>query len=148
MEVILLEKIRGLGALGERVKVKPGYARNFLIPFNKAVFSTEKNREAVESRRAELEAKSEKAFQDAKDRAQKLSALQVSVPAHASDEGKLYGSVGVREISMAITEAGVNVERHEIRLGEGPIRSIGEHTVSIALHSDVVIEMNVNVVPE
>jgi large subunit ribosomal protein L9 len=148
MEVILLEKIRGLGNLGERVQVKPGFARNFLIPSNKAVFSTEANVKAVETRRAELEANAEKTLQGAKDRAQKLTSLQISVPAHASDEGKLYGSVGVRELSIAITDAGVNVARQEIRLGDGPIRSIGEHTITVALHSDVIVDVTVNVVPE
>jgi large subunit ribosomal protein L9 len=148
MEVILLEKIHGLGNLGERVNVKPGFARNFLIPSNKAVFSTKENVAAVEARRAELEAKAEKTLHDAKERAQKLTMLQVSIPAHSSDEGKLYGSVGVRELSIAITAAGVNVERHEIRLGEGPIRSIGEHTITVALHSDVIVDMTVNVIPE
>ena len=148
MEVILLEKIRGLGSLGERVNVKPGYARNFLIPANKAVFSNATNIQAVEARRAELEQKAEKSLQDAKDRAQKLSTLAVTVPAHASDEGKLYGSVGVRELSIAMTDAGVAVARHEIRLGDGPIRSVGSHVVTVALHGDVVVEVNVNVVPE
>jgi len=148
MEVILLEKIRGVGSLGDRVNVKPGFARNFLIPKNKAVFSTKENLQVVEARRAELEAKAIKAFDDAKVRVKKLETLKVSIPAHASDEGKLYGSVGVREISMAITAAGVEVERQEIRLPEGPIRSIGDHTVNIALHGDVSVDFTVTVVPE
>ena len=148
MQVILLEKIHGLGNLGEQVNVKPGYARNFLIPANKAVFSTKANLETVEKRRAELEAKAEKTLQDAKDRAEKLASVKVTLAGHASDEGKLYGSIGVREIAIAITEAGVKVERHEVRLSEGPLRSVGEHTITIGLHSDVVVDMNVTVVAE
>lgn len=148
MQVILLEKIRGVGNLGEAVEVKPGYARNFLIPKNKAVFSTTENLKLVEQRRAELEAKADQALVDAKTRAEKLAGLKVTIAAHSSDEGKLFGSVGVREISIAITEAGVSVTKQEIRLGEGPIRTIGEHVVAIGLHSDVVVDFTVTIVAE
>jgi large subunit ribosomal protein L9 len=146
MQVILLEKIRNLGALGDKVKVKPGYGRNYLIPQNKAVFATEKNIAAFESRRAELEKKAEQEFAKAKGRAEKLQDFTVVIKSQASDEGKLYGSVGVNEIKEALVAQGVEISRREIMLPEGVFHSVGTYTVDLQLHSDLVVSIQIEVV--
>ena len=148
MDVILLERVRNLGNLGDEVSVKNGYGRNFLIPQGKAVRATAANREVFESRRAELEAQAADQLKAAQDRAAGLAELAVTIAARASDEGKLFGSVGSREIADAVTEAGQEVSKDEVLLPVGPLRSIGEFTVDFQLHSDVTASVTVNVIPE
>ncbi len=147
MQVILLEKIRNLGALGDKVKVKPGYGRNYLVPQNKAVFATEKNIALFESRRAELEKKAEKEFAKAQERAAKLQDLTLVIASQASDEGKLYGSVGVNEIKDALLAKSIEISKREIMLPEGVFHSIGLYQVDLQLHSDLVVTMQIEVVP-
>ena len=148
MDVILLERVRNLGNLGDEVSVKNGYGRNFLIPQGKAVRATAANREVFEGRRAELEAQAAAQLKAAEDRAAGLAELAVTIAARASDEGKLFGSVGSREIADAVTEAGQEVSKDEVLLPVGPLRSIGEFTVDLQLHSDVTASVTVNVIPE
>ena len=148
MDVILLERVRNLGNLGDEVSVKNGYGRNFLIPQGKAVRATAANRDVFEGRRAELEAQAAAQLKAAQDRAAGLAELAVTIAARASDEGKLFGSVGSREIADAVTEAGQEVSKDEVLLPVGPLRSIGEFTVDLQLHSDVTASVTVNVIPE
>jgi large subunit ribosomal protein L9 len=149
MEVILLEKVANLGNLGDRVTVRPGYGRNYLVPGKKAVPATQENIEMFEARRAELEKAAADSLGAAQARAAKLAEVaEVTIGSHAGEEGKLFGSVGTHDIADAITAAGVAVEKREIRLPEGPIRQIGEHKIEVELHSDVVTEITVNVEPE
>lgn len=146
MQVILLEKIRNLGSLGDRVNVKPGYGRNYLIPQNKAVFATEKNIVAFEARRAELEKKADQSLSHAQSRAAKLNDVTLVIAAQASDEGKLYGSVGIIEIKDALLAKKIDVSKREIVLPEGPFHSVGQYTVEILVHSDVIATVQVEVV--
>ena len=148
MNVILLEKVRNLGLLGEAVAVKPGYARNFLIPQGKAVFATPKNIEAFEGRRADLEAAALKILEEAQARAQSLAAIQVTMAMKAGEEGRLYGSVSTRDLAEAITKAGVAIEKHEVTLPNGPLRIVGEYDVNIQLHSDVETTVKIVIVSE
>jgi large subunit ribosomal protein L9 len=141
MEVILLEKIENLGAMGDRVKVKPGYGRNFLIPQGKAAAATAENIAAFEARRADLEKAADNAHATAAARRDQLAGLIIRLSAKAGDEGKLFGSIGTVDIASAITAAGIKVERHEIRLPDGPLRQVGEHGVQLHLHSDVNVEI-------
>jgi large subunit ribosomal protein L9 len=141
MEVILLEKIEHLGVMGDRVRVKPGYGRNFLIPKGKAAAATAENIAAFEARRAELEQSAAEALATAQARRDQLAGLIIRLSAKAGDEGKLFGSVGTADIAHAVTAAGVKVERHEIRLPNGPLRQVGEHDVVLHLHSDVNVEL-------
>ena len=137
MEIILLEKIENLGALGEKVSVKPGYGRNFLIPQGKAAPATAENIAAFEARRAELEQAAAEALAASQSRHEKLQDVTLTITAKAGEEGKLFGSVGTADIAQAISDAGVTVERHEIRLPTGAFRHVGEYDVQIHLHSDV-----------
>lgn len=137
MELILLTKVRNLGALGDKVKVKPGYGRNYLVPHGKAVPATAANVAEFEKRRADYEAKAAALHNDAEARKARLEGQQVVIKANASTEGKLYGSVGPRDIADAFTAAGLPLEKSEVVLGEGPIRRTGEFDVQVALHSDV-----------
>jgi large subunit ribosomal protein L9 len=146
MELILLEKIDNLGDIGDRVKVKAGYGRNFLLPQGKAATATAENIEKFEKIRAELEAKAAAALASAKDRAAKLEGLEVTLPAKAGSEGKLFGSVGPADIAEACTSAGVAVAKQEVRLAEGPLRTVGEHAVGIHLHSDVDVTLTLQIV--
>lgn len=146
MQVILLEKMRNLGDLGESVNVKPGFGRNYLIPQGKAVISNAKNVELFETRRAELEAKAQDKLSQAEKRAASLADLTVQIAVLASDEGKLYGSVGINEITHALEERDIDVTRNEIVLPEGPIHSLGEYTVSIHLHTDVSVDLPIEVI--
>ncbi len=148
MNVILLEKIRNLGDLGEQVSVAAGYGRNFLIPQGKAVPATEANVKHFEERRAELEAKAADELAMAQARAEKLAALTVTIPANAGDEGKLFGSVGTTDIAAAATEAGVELAKKEVRMPEGAIRTTGEFDIVVHLHTDVEATVKVNVVAE
>ena len=148
MNVILLERISNLGNLGDTVKVKAGYGRNFLIPQGKAVPATTVNVEKFEARRAELEKVAAEKLGTAEARKDALANVSITIQQKAGEEGKLFGSVGTHDIADAITAAGVAVEKREIRLPEGPIRQIGEHKIEIDLHSDVVTEVIINVEPE
>jgi large subunit ribosomal protein L9 len=147
MQVILLEKVRNLGNLGDKVNVKSGYGRNFLIPQNKAVFATEKNVALFEERRAELEKKAAESLALAEKRAESLNQVRLVINAMASDEGKLYGSVGVNEIKEALVAQSVEVSKREIVMPDGALHSVGEYTVEIQVHSDVVAELHVEIVP-
>lgn len=147
MQVILLEKVGKLGAVGDQVNVKAGFGRNFLIPFGKAVPATKENVADFEARRAELEAAAAEKIAGATARAEKLTELAtVTIAANAGDEGKLFGSIGTRDIAEAITTAGVEVAKAEVRLPEGALREVGEFDVAIQLHSDV--QQTVKVVVE
>ena len=147
MEIILLEKVRNLGNLGDKVNVKAGYGRNFLITLNKAVFASEKNIVAFEQRRAELEKKAQQSLSGAEQRAAKLNDTTVVIEAQASDEGKLYGSVSANEIKDALKAKSIEVSKREIVMPEGPFHSIGDFTVEIHVHSDVIANLQVQIVP-
>jgi large subunit ribosomal protein L9 len=146
MEIILLEKVKNLGNLGDKVNVKAGFGRNFLIPQNKAVFATEKNIESFEKRRAELEKKEQQSFASAEQRAAKFNDTTLVIAALASDEGKLYGSVGAGEIRDALIARSIEVSKREIVMVDGPIHSVGDHVVEVHLHSDVIANLQVQVV--
>lgn len=148
MEVILLEKIKNLGALGAKVNVKPGYGRNFLIPQGKAVPATEKNVAEFEARRADLEARANAALGEAQARAERVGALAVVIAAKAGDEGKLFGSVGTRDIAEAITKLGEAVDKSEVRLPNGVLRTTGDFDVDLQLHPEVSATVKVTVVSE
>ena len=148
MQVILLEKIDNVGVLGDLVDVKAGFARNFLLPQGKAELATPTNVEAFEQRRSDLEAQQSKALADAKGRATRLEDTTVTVASRAGAEGKLFGSVGTEEIRAAAEAAGHEIEKKEIRLPDGPLRSVGEHPVTLHLHTDVDVEITVDVVGE
>ncbi len=141
MEVILLEKVENLGNLGDRVNVKPGYGRNYLIPSGKATPATEEQIKAFEERRAELEKAAAEALAAAEARREQLAGMTVTIKAKAGEEGRLFGSVGTTDIAEAITAAGVPMERSEVRLPEGAFRQLGEFQVQIHLHSDVDAEI-------
>lgn len=143
MELILLEKVQNLGDLGDKVNVKPGYGRNYLVPSGKAVPATAKNLADFEARRAELEKLAWQKLSSAEERKAALDGLEVTLAAKASDEGKLYGSIGPREIGLAVTDRGIQLEKSEVIMGEGPIRYTGEHVVLIQLHADVETEITV-----
>lgn len=146
MELILLQKVRNLGNLGDKVNVKPGYGRNFLLPQGKAVRVNAANLAAFEQRRAEYEAKANTLLADAEARKAKLADVSVTISAHASAEGKLFGSVGPRDIAEALAAAGHEVHKGEVILGEGPLRNVGEFDVAIHLHADVHTSVKVIVV--
>ncbi|OZB60466.1 MAG: 50S ribosomal protein L9 [Lysobacterales bacterium 14-68-21] len=148
MELILLEKVRNLGNLGDKVSVKPGYGRNYLLPQGKAVPVTAANLEAFEKRRAEYEAKAAAQLSGAEGRKAKLEGVEVTIEANASPEGKLYGSVGPREIAEALQAAGHDVHKNEVIQGEGPIRNTGEYEVVVSLHADIQTTVKVIVVGE
>ena len=146
MNVILLEKVANLGGLGDTVKVRAGYGRNYLIPQGKAKPATPENIAYFESQRAELERKAAEELAAAQARAERIEGLEaVTIAANAGDEGKLFGSVGPQDISDALTAAGVEVERHEVRMPDGPIRAVGEYSVEVHLHADVNAAANVNI---
>lgn len=149
MEVILLEKVRNLGDLGDQVTVKPGYGRNYLIPQGRAVMATKDNVAKFEAERAELEKKAADALAAAQGRADKLAELaDVTITARAGDEGKLFGSVSAADIADAITAAGVEVAKSEVQLPTGPIRTTGEFELNLGLHTDVEQSVKVVVVAE
>lgn len=148
MQVILLEKIHKLGGLGEQVNVKPGFGRNYLIPQGKAVAATKANVAAFEARRADLEAKAAAALAAAQERAAKIAELTVVISGKAGDEGKLFGSIGTRDIAEAISAKGVAVEKHEVRLPEGALRNVGEYDIALSLHSEVDTTVKLHVVAE
>jgi len=149
MEVILLEKVANLGNLGDKVSVKAGYGRNFLIPHRKAVPASKENIEKFEARRAELEKAAAETLAEANKRAEHLAnAGKVTISSNAGDEGKLFGSVGPADIADALTATGMVFEKREVLLPEGPIHMVGEYVVNIRLHSDVIQPVTVAVVPE
>lgn len=148
MEVILLEKIRGLGELGDKVVVKPGYGRNYLVPQRKAAIANAENIATFEARRAELEQAQREALENAQNRAAKLKEMVVVVTSKVGLEGKLFGSVSNYDIAEALTQAGVDVKKSEIRLPDGPIRLTGEYEIAVHLHSDVDASVTVQVVAE
>ena len=149
MEVILLEKIGKLGDLGDKVTVKPGYGRNFLIPQGKAVPATRENVEKFEAQRAELEATAAETLAAAELRAGQIRELGViTIAANAGEEGKLFGSVGTRDIADAVTRAGVEINKAEVRLPEGALREVGEYQIELHLHSDIDVAIELHVVPE
>jgi large subunit ribosomal protein L9 len=148
MEVILLEKVHKLGSLGDQVKVKPGFGRNYLIPSGKAVSATKENIAKFDERRAELEKQQQESLAKASARAEKLNEVNVSIARKAGAEGKLFGSVGTIDIADAVTESGTELAKHEIRLPEGPIRGIGEYELDVQLHADVTATIKVNVVAD
>lgn len=148
MEVILLEKVANLGSLGDKVKVKAGYGRNFLLPYGKAVPATADNLKAFEERRAELEKAAAEKLSAAQARGETLEGSSITITSKAGEEGKLFGSIGVRDIADAITATGTEVEKSEVRLPEGPIRVVGEYEIELQLHSDVTVAINLAVVAE
>ena len=148
MELILLEKVQKLGDLGDKVNVKPGYGRNYLVPKGMAVPATAKNIAEFETRRAELEKVALVKLTSAEDRSKGLEGFEITLSANAAEEGKLYGSIGPREIADAVTAAGPQLEKSEVVMGEGPIRFTGEHDVILNLHADVETHIRVIVNPE
>ena len=148
MEVILLEKIKKLGDLGDTVKVKPGFGRNFLLPQGKALPATEANRKVFEARKADLVKKASDSINAAKIRAEKLAGQTLTIKALASEEGKLYGSVGPHEIVAAAEAAGLSLEKSEIDMVSGPIRTVGSTSVAVRLHTEVETSLTVIVVEE
>ena len=148
MDLILLQRVTNLGNLGDKVSVKPGYGRNFLVPQGKAVPATAANLAGFEARRAEYEAKAEGQLADANKRLAALEDMSVTIHANASTEGKLYGSIGPREIADALTRLGTEVGKSEVIMGEGAIRRVGEYEVVLHLHADVETPVKVVVEPE
>lgn len=148
MEIILLDKIAHLGGLGDKVKVRNGYARNLLLPQKKAVLATEENLKKFEAERLVYAAKIAAELEAAEQRAKAITELgQVVIASNAGDEGKLFGSIGTRDISEALTAAGVEVHKSEVRMPDGVIRSIGEYEITIQLHADVKTAIKVIVEP-
>ena len=146
MEIILQDTVANLGKLGDKVNVKAGYARNFLFPQQKAVPANKANLEAFEARRAELEAKQTENLAVAQKRGEALEALEtIIITSKSGDEGKLFGSIGTRDIAEAITAKGVQVSKSEVRLPEGALRQIGTFAISISVHSEVSVIVNVDV---
>lgn len=149
MEVILLERIRNLGALGQKVKVKPGFGRNYLVPHGKAVYATPANIIKFEARRAEFEKVEAEHLQAAQAKSAALKALEmVVIASKAGEEGKLFGSIGTRDIADAITKAGIEVAKSDIHLPMGALRQVGEYDIEVELHSDVETIIKISVVAE
>jgi large subunit ribosomal protein L9 len=147
-QVILLEKIYSLGDLGEQVTVRNGYARNYLIPYGKAVTANKGTIAQFEAKRAELEKLAQDRLHLAQQRAEALSQLVITIPVKVAEEGRLYGSIGIQDLVRAANEAGFQLEKKEIRLPHGSIRQLGEHEITVQLHSDVVVNLKVNIVAE
>ncbi len=148
MDVILLEKVQNLGKLGDRVAVRSGYARNFLLPQRKAVSATRDNLAAFEARRAELEKAEAETLAAAQVRAETLNGKTLTIAAKAGTEGKLFGSVGTVDIADAATQEGLSLKRHEVRLPSGPLRNIGSYEVELHLHADVNAQITINIVAD
>jgi len=148
MNIILLEKIPNLGNLGDKVSVRPGYGRNYLIPQGKAVAATAEKLAEFEQRRAELEKKAAAEMAAAMARSAALGQLSVTIKQKAGEEGRLYGSVGTKDIADAVTAAGVELHKHEVRLPTGPIRHTGDYEIKLQIHGDVVATLALKVVPE
>jgi large subunit ribosomal protein L9 len=145
MQIILLEKVHNLGNLGDKIKVKPGYGRNYLIPYGKAVPATATNLTKFEARRAELEQAAKEVFVAAQARANKLQDTVIQIFAKAGEEGKLFGSVGTKDIADAISQQGTQVVKSEVLLPNGVIRQVGEYEIGVMLHSDVRVNVKINI---
>ncbi|MAM58499.1 MAG: 50S ribosomal protein L9 [Salinicola sp.] len=148
MEVILLDNIGKLGDLGDKVTVKPGYGRNYLVPYGLAVPATKDNVEAFEAQRAELEAQAAERKAQAETRAAQLAEIELSLVAKAGEEGKLFGSIGPRDLAEAMAQAGIEVAKSEVRMPEGPLRQTGEYDIALQLHAEVTSSVRVVVVAE
>jgi large subunit ribosomal protein L9 len=148
MDVILLTKVANLGTIGDRVKVKSGYGRNFLLPKGKATLATPENVKKFEARRAELEKIARDQFQDAESRAAAFKEFKLQISAKAGTEGKLFGSIGTADIAEACTKAGHKLARAEVRLPTGPLRTVGEHTITLHLHTDIDVQLPVVITAE
>jgi large subunit ribosomal protein L9 len=148
MEIILLQKVANLGNIGDRVKVKSGFGRNYLLPQGKATVATPENIARFEARRTELENAAREHFASAEQRAGQLKEFKLVIPAKAGTEGKLFGSVGTSDIAEAATRAGITIQRSEVRLPNGALRTIGDHTVTLHLHADIDVPLAVSIVPE
>jgi large subunit ribosomal protein L9 len=148
MEIILLQKVANLGNIGDRVKVKSGYGRNFLLPKGKATLATAENIAKFEARRAEFEKTARAELESAQARAKKLEGFKLTLTAKAGGEGKLFGSIGTADIADGVKKAGHEIERSEVRLPNGPIRLAGEHVVQLHLHTDVTVDLPVVIVGE
>jgi large subunit ribosomal protein L9 len=148
MDVILLTKVANLGNIGDRVKVKSGYGRNFLLPKGKATLATPENVKKFEARRAELEKIAREQLQDAESRAAAFKDFKLQITAKAGTEGKLFGSIGTADIAEACTAQGHKVARAEVRLPTGPLRTVGDHVVSLHLHTDIDVQLPVTITAE
>lgn len=148
MEVILLEQIRNLGNIGDKVSIKSGYGRNFLIPQGKVVPATEDNIKQFEEKRAELEAKASEIRAAAEERAAKLRDLSITMASKSGDEGKLFGSIGTRDIAEAISSQSIDVAKSEIILPDGAIRNTGEYAIDVQLHTEIVVTVRVAVISD
>ena len=148
MNVILLQKVANLGNIGDRVKVRSGFGRNFLLPQGKATLATPENIARFEARRAELERLAREHLTSASERAEAMKDFKLTIPAKAGTEGKLFGSIGTADIAEACSKAGFKVERSEVRLPSGPLRTLGEHVISLHLHADVDVPLTVAIVSE
>jgi large subunit ribosomal protein L9 len=148
MEVILLQKVANLGNIGDRVKVRSGFGRNFLLPQGKATLATPDNIARFEARRAELERLAREHLSSAEERAAAMKDFKLTIRAKAGTEGKLFGSIGTSDIAEACTREGFNVERSEVRLPHGPLRTLGDHAVSLHLHADIDVPLQVTIVAE
>lgn len=148
MDVILLEKVAKLGSLGDKVTVKSGYGRNFLIPQKKAVPATAANVETFEARRAELEKEATAKLANAEKRAEQLKELELTLAVKAGEDGKLFGSIGTRDLADLISSTGIEASKAEIRLPNGPLRTVGTFEITLQVHADVTTALTVHVVPE
>jgi len=148
MQVILLENVANVGKLGDLVNVKSGFARNYLVPQGKATVATESNIAKFEERRAELEKLSADKLQAAQARAKELEGQSIEIASRASEEGKLFGSVSVFEIADAFTAKGLEINKSEVRLPEGPLKDLGEHEVEVSVHTEVTFNVTVNIIAE
>ncbi|HWG29816.1 MAG TPA: 50S ribosomal protein L9 [Steroidobacteraceae bacterium] len=148
MDVILLQKVANLGNIGDRVKVRSGYGRNFLLPQGKATLATADNVARFEARRVELEKAAREHLVSANERAEAMKDFKLTIQAKAGTEGKLFGSIGTADVAEACQKAGFNVERSEVRMPNGPLRTVGEHVVNLHLHADVDVQLPVTIVAE
>lgn len=148
MDVILLQKVANLGNIGDRVKVRSGYGRNYLLPHGKATLATPDNVARFEARRDELEKLAREHLSSAQERAAAMQDFKLTITAKAGTEGKLFGSIGTSDIAEAATKAGFKVERSEVRMPNGPLRMVGEHSVGLHLHADIDVPLTVSIVAE
>ncbi len=148
MQVILLEEVQNLGNVGDEVKVKSGYARNYLIPYGRAVIANQENRAAFEARRTELEQVHGEALAKARERADKMDGTSVQLVRKVSEEGKLFGSVSTLDIAEAMQAAGYDLQKSEIHLGAGPLKDVGDHEIAVTLHAEIDIKITVSIVGE
>ena len=148
MEVILLDNIGKLGGLGDKVTVKPGYGRNYLMPYGLAVPASKENLEAFEAQRAELEAQAAERKAEAEARAAQLAEIELSLVAKAGEDGKLFGSIGPRDLAEAIAQSGIDIAKSEVRMPEGPLRRTGEYDIALQLHAEVASSVRVVIVAE